>query len=89
MQSNTWKYFPFLQIFLPENILHLENNLHVAKRSLSDPDLKGVASFCNIEMGHTKPIIGPIPEDKPTPHIEFLSQQSQASSPRYYQRSWA
>ena len=39
MQLNTWKYFPFSKIFLHENILHLENILHIAKRSLSRKDL--------------------------------------------------
>ena len=34
MQPNTWKYFPFPNPFSSENILHLENILHVAKHSL-------------------------------------------------------
>ena len=40
MQPNTRKYFPFPKIFSPENILHSENNLHVAKHSLSKFGMK-------------------------------------------------
>ena len=34
MQPNTWKYFYFLKIFSPKNILHSKNILHMVKRSL-------------------------------------------------------
>ena len=35
MQQNTWKYFHFPKIFLPKNILHLENILYWNKCSLN------------------------------------------------------
>ena len=34
MQPNTWKYFYFLKIFSPKNILHSKNILHMVKRNL-------------------------------------------------------
>ena len=36
MPPNTLKYFLFQKIFLPENILHLENVLHRTKNSQND-----------------------------------------------------